>query len=104
MPHINHMTTSDDNERFHHSHYTEDGMYMYGDTCFEKVVEQGLDVLQQILGMKDEVGLPSSAVHIVDSQVVNVRDYKGIEILEIKWCYLIILQSIIKLELKKILG
>ena len=58
-------------------------MYVYGDTCFAKVVE-GLDVLQQILGMKDEVGLLSSAVHIVDSQVVNVRDYEGIEIVETK--------------------
>ena len=72
-----------DNGRFHLSHYIEDGMYVYGDTCFAKVVG-GLDFLQQILSMKDGVGLLSSAVHIVDSQVVNVRDYKGIEIVETK--------------------
>ena len=58
-----------DNGRFHHSQYTEDGMYVYGDKCFAKVMER-LDVLQRILGMKYEVGLLSSAVHIVDSQVV----------------------------------
>ena len=45
---------------------------------------EGLDVLQQILCMTDEVGLLSSAVHIVDSQVVNVRDYEGIETVETK--------------------
>ena len=63
-----------DNSGMHRSYYTDDGSYVEGETCFAKIVE-GLDVLPRILSLKKRDGdTLESAVYLVDSQLVNIRE------------------------------